>query len=187
MNLVSDPESEHSPLNVNLTKAISKESPEEYNVYVNSYISIFWVFACFLCSFVWFISLWKLTTILHPDVLVLSLAPRFSFEITSCLLFPQVSVWNHLCEGGRRQLKQRLVLLQLTSLKPETWGKYRKLQVGRRRGKLRSQNWASLGVTGNLWGPFELHKNCCQDWHFGQQKPFNQKLKKEMRVSQAWN
>ena len=29
---------------------------------------------------------------------------------------------NHLCEGGRRQEKQRLVTLQLTSLKPDTLG-----------------------------------------------------------------
>ena len=32
-----------------------------------------------------------------------------------------VLVGNHLCEGGRRQEKQRLVILQLTSLKPDTF------------------------------------------------------------------
>ena len=179
MNLVSDPESEHSPLNVNLTKAISKESPEEECLCEQLHINLwsFYMFSVFICL-VYF----SVKTNNHSSSWCPGLKPGSKVLFWNYLLFA-FSVWNHLCEGGRRQLKQRLVLLQLTSLKPETWGTYRKLQVG----KLKSQNWASLGVTGNLWGPFELHKNCCQDWHFGQQKPFNQKLKKEMRVSQAWN
>ena len=57
---------------------------------------------------------------------------------------------NHLCEGGRRQLKQRLVLLQLTSLKPETWGKYRKLQVGSWKGKTQV---TEMGFFGRNWKP----------------------------------
>ena len=39
----------------------------------------------------------------------------------SILCVSNVLVWNHLCEGGRRQQKQRLVTSQLTSLKPDTW------------------------------------------------------------------
>ena len=39
----------------------------------------------------------------------------------SILCVSNILVWNHLCEGGRRQQKQRLVTLQLTSLKPDTW------------------------------------------------------------------
>ena len=69
-----------------------------------------------------------------------------SFPMVFILCAFNVLFGNHLCEGGRRQLKQRLVLLQLTSLKPETWGKSRKLQVGR--GQV-----TELGFFGRNWKP----------------------------------
>ena len=142
-NLVSAPESEQSPLKVNLTKARSQQSNWEHPHTHQQVNPRFY---------------WSLKS-LHPDPLLihrfwfLILTPMF--EITyvraggedgsvfdkmfqcfhsvrliwlvwilnylSILCVSNILVWNHLCEGGRRQQKQRLVTSQLTSLKPDTW------------------------------------------------------------------
>ena len=180
-NLVSAPESEQSPLKVNLTKARSQQSnwehPHTHQQQVNPRFY------------------WSLKS-LHPDPLLihrfwfLILTPMSSFEITyvragaedgsvfdkmlihvSILCVSNILVWNHLCEGGRRQQKQRLVTSQLTSLKPDTW--VDQLLSGQETDNLGGslpvwkgyKRW--VAELGELGTSFVSHKTCTQHWHFG--------------------
>ena len=112
-NLVSAPESEQSPLKVNLSKARSQQSSWEHPHTPTSKSKILLVPEI---SSSWPIADSQIL-IFNPDSNVLV----WILNYLSILCVSNILVWNHLCEGGRRQQKQRLVTSQLTSLKPDTW------------------------------------------------------------------